>query len=460
MPFIFLSGGINLKKTKAQRYIGILLTVLMILFVITGCSKKEDPRTITNTQIELRSQETMLEESIQTNSENTETLENQEKIDNFMEENEEAVILQKEQKETESKEKASDKQEKALDKQLPDDQASKASDVVEIDGVTYKGYKGPVQGEIKYQEGRPATENAKDYKASGNIESPYQINLTVTRDYGHKKIYSKNVGLVKDEVGMEVLFRNLDIQTAYGGGFVNAINGLESAYTFKTGKDRKKEDWFYWVNGILAPVGVAEYRPQAGDEIWWDYHDWNMTMFVPAVIGSYPHPFINGFLGKNPGTVILYTKEFEQRAEELKKSLQVLGVKQIDIASFDPEAIKSPKKFYILLGVWEDFAKESEIIKDVNTRTKLIGVYAKFEEGKLHGLNFNGKVISSHQQAGVIFGYGSSIGSIHPVWMVTGTDEKGVDMALDVLLNRPKDIQHHFGAIISEQGIENIPYID
>ncbi|MEW9124913.1 MAG: hypothetical protein AB2421_19530 [Thermotaleaceae bacterium] len=133
-----------MKKTKAQRYIGILLTILMILFVITGCSKKGDPRTITNTQIELRSQETMLEESIQTNSENTETLENQEKIDDFMEENEEAVIFQKEEKETESKEKASDKQEKALDKQLPDDQASKASDVVEIDGVTYKGYKGPV----------------------------------------------------------------------------------------------------------------------------------------------------------------------------------------------------------------------------------------------------------------------------------------------------------------------------
>ncbi|MEW9124912.1 MAG: DUF4430 domain-containing protein [Thermotaleaceae bacterium] len=60
----------------------------------------------------------------------------------------------------------------------------------------------------------------------------------------------------------------------------------------RPGKTEKKEDWFYWVNGILAPVGVAEYRPQAGDEIWWDYHDWNMTMFVPAVIGSYPHPFI------------------------------------------------------------------------------------------------------------------------------------------------------------------------
>lgn len=135
----------------------------------------------------------------------------------------------------------------------------------------YKGYKGPVQGEIKYKEGTPAGENSKEYKASGDIVSPYQVNLIVTRDYGHKKIFARNVGLVRDEVGMEIMFRNLDIQTAYGGGFVNAINGLESHYTFFTGQDRKKLDWFYWVNGILAPVGVAEYRPQPGDVIWWDY---------------------------------------------------------------------------------------------------------------------------------------------------------------------------------------------
>jgi hypothetical protein len=45
--------------------------------------------------------------------------------------------------------------------------------------------------------------------------------------------------MVKDEVGMEVLFRNLDIQTGYGGGFVNAINGIESKYTFFTGDERK-----------------------------------------------------------------------------------------------------------------------------------------------------------------------------------------------------------------------------
>lgn len=114
----------------------------------------------------------------------------------------------------------------------------------------YKGYKGPVQGEIKYQEGRPAKQNSQNLKASGDIGSPYHVDLIVTKDFGHNKMFSQNVGLVKDEVGMEVLFRNLDIQTAYGGGFVNAINGLESKYTFFSGADRKKKIGF---------IGLMEY---------------------------------------------------------------------------------------------------------------------------------------------------------------------------------------------------------
>ncbi|KGG81039.1 hypothetical protein Y919_02980 [Caloranaerobacter azorensis H53214] len=349
---------------------------------------------------------------------------------------------------------------KQENKQIKESEKAGNDNVVVIDGVKYKGYKGPVQGEVKYKEGTPADENSHDYKASGDIESPYHVKLIVTRDYGHKTIFCKNVGLVKDEVGMEVLFRNLDIQTAYGGGFVNAINGIESKFTFFTGKDRKKMDWFYWVNGILAPIGVAEYRPQPDDEIWWDYHDWSITMFIPAVIGSYPHPFINGFFGKNPGTVIMYTEDFKEGAEKLKKSLNDIGVKQVDIALFDPEAIKKPKKYYILVGVWNELAENSDVIKDINKKNKLIGVYVKFQDGKLYGLNFKGKVISTHNEAGAIFAYASSIGSIKPIWMVTGTNDKGVSMALDVLINNPDAIDRHFGAIISKDGVENIPYVD
>lgn len=325
--------------------------------------------------------------------------------------------------------------------------------------VKYGGYKGPVQGEVKYQEGTPAAENSADYKASGDIESGYRVDLFVTSDYGRKKMFGKTVGLVLDEVGMEVMFRNLDIQTAYGGGFVNSINGLESGYTFFTGSERKKYDWFYWVNGILAPVGVAEYRPVPGDVIWWDYHDWSTTMFIPAVIGSYPQPFKNGFGGKNPGTVIMYAPDYAAGAGRLKKSLEARGVSRVDVAEYDPAAIKAPQKHYILLGSWQELAGKSDFLQDVNTKNKLVGFYIKFQDGELKALDHKGKTISSHPLAGAVCACGSP-GSICSVWLVTGTDRQGVELALDTMLNRPEALREHFGAVITKDGVINVPYVD
>ncbi|MCL6610356.1 MAG: DUF4430 domain-containing protein [Peptococcaceae bacterium] len=327
-------------------------------------------------------------------------------------------------------------------------------------GVAYKGYKGPVQGEVRYKEGTPAGENARGFKASGDIESPYKVDLIVTRDFGHQKMFARTVGLVRDEVGMEVMFRNLDIQTAYGGGFVNAINGLESGYTFFTGQDRKKHDWFYWVNGILSPVGVAEYRPQPGDVIWWDYHDWSMTMFIPAVIGSYPQPFKSGFWGKNPGTVVMHTPEYREDAMRLKRSLEAEGVKQVDTAAFDPEVLKVPKKYYIVLGLWDKLTAECGLLREINTRNKLVGVYVKFADGELKALDFKGNVVSSHSRAGAVYAYGAFTGSLNPVWVVTATDDEGLRLALNTLINSPGDIKEHFGAVVTKDGVINVPYVN
>ena len=36
----------------------------------------------------------------------------------------------------------------------------------------------------------------------------------------------------------------------------------------------------------------------AATAIWWDRHDWSATMRVPAVVGSFPEPFLHGIDGK------------------------------------------------------------------------------------------------------------------------------------------------------------------
>ena len=337
----------------------------------------------------------------------------------------------------------------------------RSSEEVTIDGITYINYKGPVQGEVKYQEGTSADENSLSRKAGGDIGSPYKTRLVVTNNYGHQEMFNKEVGLVKDEVGMEVLFRNLDVTTAYGGGFVNEINGLESGFTFYTGDERRKEDWFYWVNGILAPVGVGEYKPQPGDVIWWDYHDWSVTMFIPAVVGSYPQPFKNGFWGKINDTVVLYEEKFYNEAVSLKESLQGQGVKTVILNEYSHELLEDLDHYVIALGTWEELSKESDFLKTINKKNKLIGVYGKFTDQGLCAIDFKGQIIKTYEEnAGFIYAHSPGINGLSPFWCITGVDESGVRQAVQLLIESPEKIQQMFSVVVTNDEIINCPYTE
>ena len=71
---------------------------------------------------------------------------------------------------------------------------------------------------------------------------------------------------------------------------MQSIDGLSGG-----SDDGRRSDWFFYVNGVESPVGAAEYEPGDGDRIWWDHRDWSTAMRVPAVVGSWPEPFLHGF---------------------------------------------------------------------------------------------------------------------------------------------------------------------
>ena len=83
------------------------------------------------------------------------------------------------------------------------------------------------------------------------------------------------------------LDREAEITTRYGGGFVQSIEGLGGTVTAG-----RSFDWFFFVDGIESSVGSAEREVRGGHRIWWDYRDWTDAMRVPAVVGSWPEPFL------------------------------------------------------------------------------------------------------------------------------------------------------------------------
>jgi hypothetical protein len=95
---------------------------------------------------------------------------------------------------------------------------------------------------------------------------------------------------------LQALERKADVDTSYGGRFVDAIEGIRS---------RPQHDWFYYVNGIAPSRGAGEYRLHRGDVEWWDFTSWKRPNEFPAVVGAFPEPFLHGFGGRVPPAVVV-----------------------------------------------------------------------------------------------------------------------------------------------------------
>jgi Domain of unknown function (DUF4430) len=120
--------------------------------------------------------------------------------------------------------------------------------------------------------------------------------LWVTRDRGAEVIHT---GTVPAGISaLEAVDRELDVETRYGGRFVQSIEGVE-------GNLADQRDWFWYVNGLEGDTSAAEYRLRPGEVVWWDYRSWATRMQVPVVVGAFPEPFLHGFGGDVPPAVVV-----------------------------------------------------------------------------------------------------------------------------------------------------------
>ena len=96
--------------------------------------------------------------------------------------------------------------------------------------------------------------------AAGGEEGTAQ--LWVTRDRGAKLLVDAEV-----EAGqtlMRALASEADVETRYGGRYVQSVNGIE-------GSLGERHDWFWFVNGYEGDRSAASYTLRDGDVAWLDY---------------------------------------------------------------------------------------------------------------------------------------------------------------------------------------------
>ncbi|MBE9513787.1 MAG: DUF4430 domain-containing protein [Chloroflexi bacterium] len=284
-----------------------------------------------------------------------------------------------------------------------------------------------------------------------------EVRVVVTQDFGRELMQDEVMKIEDDACAMDALRQVAEIETAYGGGFVNAIDGVRSQYT---GGGAAKKDWFIYANGILANVGALDYALHSGDVERWDFHDWSFLHFIPAIIGHFPEPFVHGYEGEVHPTIVAYDGDFEKEAEHIVGKLSQLGVESISVRSAN-ELSGADKESCNLLLLGD---MNCELVAELNQVWKRLGFFAYFENGKLVVLNPRGELADEYGAgSGLIQATQSpwnprGVGACqNVVWMVSGTDETGAKNALDILINRYAEFQYAYAIVTADAQIVRVP---
>lgn len=282
---------------------------------------------------------------------------------------------------------------------------------------------------------------------AGAERSGAGVDLRVTRDFGHQLLLEKdNLPIREDETVMRLLKRNADVETRFGGGFVQSIDGLTGR-----GSDGSS-DWFYYVNGIAADEGAADYEITPGDVVQWDRRDWGATPDVPAIVGAFPQPFLDGVGGKRFPVRVECQDSESKPCAEVKQALRDADV-PANGASLGAPGNQNVAR--VVVADWAT-ARQQPTARLIELGPRRSGVFARFTGGgdTLQLLGVDGQPIRS---AGAGAGL---VAALRPndrelLWLVTGVDAAGVEAAAAAF--RARDLRDAFAIVAVGGRVAKLP---
>ena len=286
---------------------------------------------------------------------------------------------------------------------------------------------------------------------AGEEQGGDAVELRVTRDFGHEQLGATRIDDVReDETVMRLLRSEFEIETRYGGRFVQAIDGLAGS---GTGGQR---DWFYWVNGVEGSVGASEFELSPGDRVQWDWREWGAAMRVPAIVGAFPEPFVHGLEGKRRPVRVECEDSTSEACRDARAVLEEAG------ASPSGSSLGAPGTETITrlaVGRWP----EVRIVRGASgleEGPETTGVFARFDrEGRsIELLDEQGEVARTIRP-------GDGVGlvlALRPleeelVWLVTGLDDEGVAAAVRALTE--EDLRDAFAVAVQGRTVEKLPLV-
>jgi hypothetical protein len=275
------------------------------------------------------------------------------------------------------------------------------------------------------------------------------VRLTATRDFGSRPLLDvARAKVAAADTVMRVLQRNAKLRTRFGGGFVQAIDGVAGGR-----RGGRPLDWFIYVNGIQSAKGASHVEVHGGDRLWWDRHDWGVTQDIPAVVGSFPEPFVHGTEGKRLPVRVECDDPRAGACDVVANKLIALGV-PAGRSSISRSA--ADESLRVLVGPWSGLRGGDPESESIDAGPRASGVFARFDASgrRLAILDARGRVARTlGPQTGLIAATRAK--DRQPVWFVTGTDAAGVASAARAF--DESALSDHFALAISDDLPVSVP---
>lgn len=256
-----------------------------------------------------------------------------------------------------------------------------------------------------------------------------EAGLRVTSEFGANELVDASLtNPTESDTVVRFLDEEADIETSYGGNFVDSIDGLEGS-TVNGGA----EDWFFFVNGYYSDIGAGEARVRAGDRIWWDFRDWQQAYRVPAVVGSFPEPFLHGESGSDgPPSVVLECVGEAGGCDTTASALEEADIdfQREDVAEPEPH----PDELRVLVGEWKEVRSDDAAVQ-LEKGPSTSGVYAELDEC---GAGYELALLGSDAKPRLRLGDAGLVAAVRfeedaPTWVVTGTTAQSVERAASLI---------------------------
>ena len=253
------------------------------------------------------------------------------------------------------------------------------------------------------------------------------MTITVTRDFGSSTIGTASERRIPGSQTLAQLLRRFfTVRPGATQRPAAAIDGYAA-----TGSG-----WFYYVNGIAVQPGATNAlgllvtpvntSVHPGDRVWWDLHDPTAVRTIPAVVGSFPEPFVHGIGGKRYPTTLECASGLQSACNQIAAQLRHDGVPVADQALGTGSGQDT---LAIVVATWKQL--NGSLAGDLVAHgPRNSGVYARFANGgsALQLMDPRGRVVTTlGAGAGLVAATNDSVNQ--PEWLVTGTDVAGVEAA-------------------------------